>query len=174
VDVKRIPGRQAWEYGEMFITARDWPKAKQLLETAVKNPPDEDRRVNDNLRLARVQAELGDVATAVKTARKVFGTVDTSAAPILPATLYEIVPAGEGKGHDAELAALLEDAIGCHLRTQVDPTTGPGRDFLAARPFHVHRAWEKVVRLYDGAGETAKARAAAKRMVENLNRNASV
>lgn len=173
VDLKKIPDREAWEYGEMFITARQWQRAEQLLVRAVKVAPDEDRRVNDSLRLARVKAELGDVAGAIETARGVFDTDDRSAAPILPAVLYEIVPAGQGKGHDPELAALLEDAIACHLRTQVDPTTTPGRDFLSARPFHVHRAWERVIRLYDGAGETKKARAAAERMIRSVSQDAS-
>lgn len=173
VDVKKVPAIQAWEYGQMFITAREWGKAKTLLEKAVSVAKNEDRRVNDNLRLARVYAELGDVEKAIQVARSTFDTVDTSAAPILPATLYEIVPAAQGKGHDPELAALLEDAIACHLRTLVDPTTEPGRDFLTARPYHVHRAWEKVVRLYDSAGETAKAREAAKRMIESISQDVS-
>ncbi|MFI5385595.1 MAG: hypothetical protein ACHQ50_05675 [Fimbriimonadales bacterium] len=164
VDVDSIPPNRAWEYGEFYITARRWKDAKKALDVAVKVAKDEDRRVNDNLRLARVLAELGDVHRAVVTARSTFNVADTGAAPILPATLLEIVPAGAGKGDDAELAAMLEDAIACENRTVVDANTVPGRDFLLARPFHVRNAWTKIVELYTSAGNPAKAKAAVGRM----------
>ena len=160
VDTSRIPSKSAWEYGEIYITARRWNDAKKALETAVKVAKGEDRRVNDNLHLARVMVELGDIPGAVKTARGVFDTPDEGAAPILPATLLEIVPAAEGKSHDAELAALLEDAIKCEMRTIVDQNSKPGQAFLAARPFHVRNAWAKVIDLYTAAGKNQEAQAA--------------
>src|ERR1044072_2964228 len=61
VDASKIPAGKEWEYGEMYITAREWSKAKAVLEKAVRIARDEDRRVNDSLRLARVYAELNDV-----------------------------------------------------------------------------------------------------------------
>jgi tetratricopeptide (TPR) repeat protein len=163
VDIAQIPPNKAWEYGEVYITARRWPDAKKALEIAVKAAKNEDRRVNDNLRLARVLAETGDVDGAIKTARSVFDTDDKAAAPILPATLLEIVPAAEGKKKDAGLARLLEEAIKCEMRTIIDPETQPGKDFLFARPFHIRRAWEKVVELYVKAGMDSEAQAAQKR-----------
>jgi predicted negative regulator of RcsB-dependent stress response len=163
VKVENIPSQKAWEYGEVFVTARKWKEAKQALEIAVKAAKDEDRRVNDNLRLARVLAELGDVQGAISTARGVFNTTDGAAAPILPATLLEIVPAAEGKKHDAELGALLEDAIKCESRTIVDTNTEPGKAFLMARPFHVRNAWNKIMELYLAAGKEDEVKAAAGR-----------
>jgi hypothetical protein len=163
VKVEQIPPKKAWEYGEIFITARKWKEAKQALEIAVKVAKGEDRRVNDNLRLARVQAELGDVPAAVAAARSTYNTPDQGAAPILPATLLEIVPAAKGKGHDAELAALLEEAIKCENRTIVDPNTEPGKAFLLARPHHLRNAWNRILELYFAADKPDEARAAAAR-----------
>jgi tetratricopeptide (TPR) repeat protein len=163
VDIERIPSGKAWEYGEIYITARRWEDAKKALQIAVKVAKNENRRVNDNLRLARVLAETGDVEAAIKTARGVFDANDNAAAPILPATLLEIVPAGEGKSKDAELASLLEDAIKCEMRTIVDPESQPGKDFLFARPFHVKRAWKKIVDLFLNVGLSEEARAAERR-----------
>lgn len=170
IDATKIPAPSAWEYGELFITARDWQKAKVSFEKAVKVAKEEGRRVNDNVRLARVYAELNDVPKAIETARSTFNTKDTEAGPILLATLYEITPAAEGKGHDLELATLLEDAIVCEERTIVDTTKAEGRDFIAARPFHVRRAWMKVIDLYEGVGQQAKAEEARKRMHTSLSK----
>lgn len=164
VKLDKIEPKNAWEYGELFTTARRWRDAKAAYEVAVKAAKNEDRRVNDNLRLARSMAELGEVPEAVRTARKTFDTPDEAAAPILPATLLEIVPAAENKGHDAELAGLLEEAIRCEARTIVDPKSPPGRDFLMARPHHIRHAWEKAIDLYTAAGSKAKAAEAVAKM----------
>jgi hypothetical protein len=163
VKVERIAPPKAWEYGEIFITARKWPEAKKALEIAVKNARGDDRRVNDNLRLARVLAELGDVAGAIAAARSTFNAPDGATAPILPATLLEIVPAVKVKGHGPELAALLEDAIKCENRTIVDPKTDSGSAFLMARPFHIRNAWNIILELYLTAGKIDEAKAAAAR-----------
>jgi hypothetical protein len=74
----------------------------------------------------------------------VYDVPDDQSAPILPATLYEIVPAAEGKGHDKELAELLELAIRCHERTVVDIKTDDGRIFMAARRYHINKAATKA------------------------------
>lgn len=163
VDIGQIPKNKAWEYGEIYITARRWKDAKRALEIAVKAAPDEDRRVNDNLRLARVLSEMGDVKSAIPIARSTFNASDTAAAPILPATLLEIVKAGEGKGQDAELAALLEEAIKCEERTIIDAATVPGQTFLIARPYHIRKAWAKVITLYKASGKAEEAKAATVR-----------
>ncbi len=160
IDIDRIPKAKAWEYGEIFITARHWKDAERALRVAVQVAKGEDRRVNDSLRLARAEAQLGKIDEAITTARAVFNTPDEGAAPILLATLYEIVPAAQGKKHDAELAKLVEDAIACHMRTIVDPKSEGGMAFLAARSYHVGRAWDKVVELYEGAGKPDLAAAA--------------
>ncbi|HWA81902.1 MAG TPA: hypothetical protein VG820_00605 [Fimbriimonadaceae bacterium] len=172
VDIGRIPPKQAWEYGEIYITAQRWEDAKKALLIAVKAAKNDDRRVNDKLRLARVMAELNDVPGAISTARSTFDVPDGATAPILPATLLEIVKAGEGKAHDAELAALLEDAIKCEMRTIVDPKSKPGQDFLTARPFHIRNAWRKVVELYVAAGKTQEADSAEKRAEQMLSQQA--
>jgi len=83
--------------------------------------------------------------------------------PILPAVLLAIVPAGEGKGHDAELADLLEQAAAQHEQVVVDANTIPGRIFLLARPKHIRNAFLKAAELYEKAGNSAKATEARQR-----------
>lgn len=163
VQAKDVPADRAWEYAEVLMTAKRWKDARKFLELAVKNPESEDRRVNDNLRLARVQAMLGEVELAAKTARSVFDAKPVDKAPILTAVLLEIVPAGEGKKKDVELALLLEDAIYQSRDAQVDPSTEAGAKYLAARPFHVRNAWEKIQELYERAGKPEEGGKAAKR-----------
>lgn len=157
MDVDKIPASQAWEYGDVFKTAGRWDLAKKAYEIAIQNPRNEDRRVNDRLRLALAEAHLGNVERAIELARSVFDTDDRGTAPILPAVLLEIVPAAEGKGHDAELADLLVDAIAQHDRTIVDPHSDAGKAFFRAKPIHVRDAYRKAIALYTKAGLTEKA-----------------
>lgn len=151
-DIAHIKGGSAWQYGEILIAARQWSMAKRVLLIAVQHPAREDRRVNDNLRLARCEAMLGEVPQAIARARSVFDTSKLDAAPILPAILLEIVPAGLGKGHDVELGNLLMDAIPQHERVYVDPKLGPGRDFLIAKPHHISHAYAEAIRIFANAG----------------------
>lgn len=155
-------------WGEIFITARDWPQAEAAFELARK--ADFAQRTRDYvalgrydtdiLRLARVKAELGKVEEAVTLTRSIFDVTPKAKAPILPAVVYEIVPAGAGKGHDQELAELLKDAVAQHQQVLIDPNTDAGRDFLLARPHHIHRAWEMAADLYLNAGKPELAQAA--------------
>ncbi len=147
-DLKDIRERDAWEYGEILITAGQWAKAKKVLEIALRHPVNEDRRVNDTLRLARCEANMGEVSQAIAHARSTFSASKLDAAPILPAVLLEIVPAGLGKGHDVELGELLLDSIPQHERVYVDPTLGPGKAFLAAKPHHIAHAYADAVRIF--------------------------
>lgn len=143
-----------WQIGNVMITAKHWKDAKPVMEAAVefaKLKHNEDRRINDSLKLARVQAELGDVSEAIKIARTVFDAAPTQAVPILYGTLSEIVPAGRGKGHDLELAKLLEDAIGTALKAEVNPNSGAGRLYLLARPHKIQEAWKLIEDLYEDA-----------------------
>jgi hypothetical protein len=156
VDLNHISPDLAWEYGEIFITAREWKLAKSFLEIAVKKPVNEDRRVNDSLRLARVEAELGNVPRAVALARSTFNTVNYQKAPIMPAVLLEIVPAGQGKGSDVLLADLLVDCIPQIENTLVNPSTDSGHYFLLAKPRHIQHAYQKAIELYQSAGQDEK------------------
>ncbi len=168
VDLRLIPVREAWRYGEFFRAAREWDKARICFESAVRTAPNEDRRVNDSLRLAHCLAELGRVEEAIAAARSVFGTRPEESAPILPAVLLEIVPAAQGKGQDVELARLLEDAIAIHQRTIVNPETSAGMAFLAAKPHHIRRAWSLAIRLYRTAGREDLAAEAMERAIRSL------
>lgn len=152
IKVDRIPDAEAWEYGDIFKTAEVWDKAKIAYEKAIRSPRNEDRRVNDTLRLALCEAHLGNVARAIELARSVFDVTETGKAPILPAVLLEIVPAGENKGQDEDLANLLWDAIKQHQMTVVDPKTEGGRAFVRAKPIHIRDAYRKVVQLFTRAG----------------------
>ncbi len=164
---EKIDEAKAWQIGEIMITAKHWDQAKVTLELAVqwaKQHHDEDRVVNDTLRLARVYAEMGKVPEAIKIARSVFDVKPQDGAPILYATAYEIVPAAFDKGSDVEIGKLLEDAIAIDLSVKVDTQSLPGQEFLDWRPHHVAQAWTRVVELYDHAGRTDLATEARKKM----------
>ncbi len=145
---------KAYKYAEVLIAAKNWPVAKATLEIAVKfakMTKNQDRRVNDSLRLARVYAEMGDVAEAIKVARSTFDAPPEESAPILFAAQYEITRAGRGKGKDIELAHLIEDAIAIDLKVKVNADTAPGILFLRQRPHHISVAWRTVATLYSAA-----------------------
>jgi tetratricopeptide (TPR) repeat protein len=165
-DMSRVDPAEAWQYGEVLRAARNWEAALAVFELAVKHAKatkNEDRRVNDTLRLAHVQAHLGSVQASIETASQVLDAKPTDSAPILLAVLYEIVPAARGKDHDLALAELLEGSIQKHLRTQVDTNTVAGKDFMAARSHHVSGAYTTLAALYDQLGMTARAEGALKK-----------
>ena len=170
-----VPPDRAWEYADVFRTARRWKEARKYLDIAVKNAKDDDRRVNDSLRLAEAMAHLGEVKPAIAVVRSIFGVPPSEKAPILISTLLEFVPAAEGKGHDAELAQLLLDAIPQAEKTIVDPKSDAGAVYLAARPHHIQNAFLRAVGLYQAAGkpELAKAAGAAARKWEENRINSN-
>jgi tetratricopeptide (TPR) repeat protein len=166
VSIKRVRAKDAWRYAEVFRTAQRWERAEELFETASKHATDtknEDRRVNDTLRLAEAQAQLGKTVEALATARSVFNAKPENKAPILLAVLYEIVPAAKGKGKDLELARLLEDAIAQHEQVIVDPESDGGKAFFIAKGHHIEKAYSDAVDLYEAAHEPDLAEAARKR-----------
>lgn len=150
IDLRRIRVDRAWEYAEVFRTARQWEQARALLEVAVDNPPDKDRLVNDSLRLAHVFAELGRVDEAIARARSIFDAAPENRAPIMPALTLEIVPAARGKGRDKELADLLEESIPIYQGTVVNERSDAGMAFLIAKPFHIRRARALIGELRSG------------------------
>ncbi len=166
VKVNDYSPTDAWQYGEVFRLAKHWADAQKAYETsiaAVIKSKNEDRRVNDTLRLAQVLGELNQPKEAIAKAKTVFDAKDQDAAPILPAVLYEIVPSCQQKGADVELSKLLEEAIHAHARVVVNPKTDAGKMFLAARAFHMRKAWDKVVELLENAGKPDLAAAARER-----------
>lgn len=161
-----IDTANAWRYAEVLRAAKRWEEAKRILEIAVKHAQitkNEDRRVNDTLRLAQAKAELGDPAGAITTARTTFGAPVNSTAPILFAVLYEIVPPARGKGKDLELARLLEDAAAIHMKTQVDPKSEAGQAFLATRAHHIREGTRLAATIYNEAGRSDLALEALRR-----------
>ncbi len=166
VDPSSIPPKQAWQFGDAYRLSGDWQTAKSLYETAVRVADTTGRTVNDTLRLARVQAHLGDVTTAIKTCRSTFKVGPQDKGPILMAVLYEVEPEAQGKGHDYELAKLVEDAISQHEQTLVDQDKEAGQSFLRARPAHVHNAWIRVAQLYQASGHLDEARRAIQKEEE--------
>ena len=163
VPMEKISPEKAWEYGEIFRTAKRYQQAKQALTIAVDyaiRTKNEDRRINDLIRLAHVEAMLGDANSAVNTAKRTLDAKPEASAPILPGVLLEIVPAAKGKGKDFELGQLLEQAIDKHVATVVDPDSEAGQMFLLAKPHHVRNAWTVVFNLYLTSGHEAEARKA--------------
>lgn len=177
VHIDKIAPPEAWQYLEVLRAAKRWKEGEAVGRIAVKwahQKGDTDRLVNDTLRLAETMAAQDKVTEAIATARTVFNVPDDAAAPILMATLYELVPLARGKGSDAELAQLLEDAIACHWRTKVDRKTEAGATFLAVRLSHIRRGWREVVELYKAAGKADLAQQAAARAVKDMERTARV
>ncbi|MFN8221020.1 MAG: hypothetical protein U0S12_12920 [Fimbriimonadales bacterium] len=163
--LKEIDQKDAWRYAEVFRTARRWDLAKAAYEYALSKPRGEGRRVTDTLRLAQCFAELGDVPTAIATARKVFDAKPADGAPILPGVYLEIIPSAKGKGNERELAKLVEDAVEIHAKVSVDRSTKEGITFLYARPYHVRKALQLAAQLYRSAGDEE----AAKRALDRLS-----
>jgi hypothetical protein len=158
--------RNAATWGSVLITAKRWKEAEKALEVAIQSGKGPSQRdylalgdyMTNVLRLALVEAELGKVPQAVRMTVSVFDVPGKAKAPILPAVLYEIVPAGSGKGYDLELAHLLKSAIGQHEAVIVNPNTDAGRNFLLARPHHIRRAWNEAALLYSSSGRQDLAR----------------
>jgi len=162
IDLKRIPKGLMWEYADIYRTARDWKKAREAYLIAVKNAKNEDRRINDTLRLAQCTAAVGDVGEAIRLAKSVMNAKPVDSAPILPGVYLEIVPMAEGKGHDAELADLIIEAVKKHKETVVDKEKESGLAFLMARSYHIRKALHKAYDLYMSAGKPDKAQACLK------------
>ncbi len=144
VTIEAIKPERAWEYAEVFRTARIWEKAKPAFEMALQSPPTEDRRVNDSLRLAQVLGHLGEVKQAIALARSVLNAAPEDRAPIMPALTLEVIPACQGKGMDQELAKLLEEAIPVYEGTVVDAQSESGKAFEMAKPYHLRRAANQI------------------------------
>jgi len=138
--VGSVPDEDLWEYGEVLITAKEYSLAIPVLEKAVQVAKTEDRRINDTLRLAQCYAATAKVDKAIETARATLDAGPKDSAPLLLALTKDIAPFAKGKGHDEELARLIEDAIPVYEKTEVDPATEAGKNFLIARPFHIREA----------------------------------
>jgi hypothetical protein len=170
IDLNEIPTDQVWRYADVYRQLEDWKTTEVLYTRAVDSAKDEDRRVNDTLRLAEVKARLGDVEKGLELVRSTFDVKPEGKAPILMAVLYEFTPAALGQGHDVEVAIVLEDAMSQHLLTVVDPESEAGLRFLEARPHHLSRAWEIVVRIYRGTGDENLFRGAIERSDSMMSR----
>lgn len=150
IQIDRIAENKAWEYAEVFRTARQWENAKVAYEIALRHPSNEDRRVNDTLRYAQVLAQLGKIEGSIKTARTAFSTSPKDNAPLIPSLLFELTPAARGKGFDVELAELIQDAMPLYEATVVDPTTEAGKSFLEAKPYLLREARKVIAALRAG------------------------
>lgn len=177
IDTSKIIPQAAWKYGEAFRLARKWDEARKLLEAAVehaKKTKNEDRRVNDLLRLAHVEASSGNIDRAIELTRETFDAPPAAKAPILYGVLYEIVPASEGKKKDEELAKLIEEAIGQHNQVIVNPQSEAGVAFLSAKGYHESKAWQKVLQLYRAAGKEEMAKKALERATGQMSNRQSL
>ena len=157
IKIESLDPARAWEYGDVFRTGRQWAKAEAAFRVAVKAAKDDDRRVNDLLSLAECEAAQGRVTEGIADARKAFDAPPAFKAPILYGVLYRIGPLGEGKGKDAELARLVEDAIRQSDLVRVDLATESGKAFVTALPHHQHNARRLAAKLYLAANREADA-----------------
>lgn len=161
IDVESVPREQAWQYGEVFRTAKLWPQTARLYARSLVHPPNQGRLVHDSLRYAEALAKLGRIEECIAAAKRSLGTDAKFAVGVLLPVYLEIVPAAEGHGHDAELAVLIELAMAEHVRALADPSTPEGRAFFAARPHHLLAASRLAERLYQRSGLPEKAKALA-------------
>lgn len=162
VSVAETAPGEAWKYAEVLITAQKWEDARDMLKLALKQPPDEDRWVNDTLRLAHCDAELGDVSKAVALTKSTFRASPEWKWPILYATYLEIVPAALKHSHhrELELASLVEAAIHQHELATGDPSQERFKDWMAYRHVQIVKAWEFIASIYRSAGQQELARQA--------------
>lgn len=162
VNLEAVPDASAFDYGEVFRTAERWTDARALFALARDKAPNDDIRVNANLRIAHCSAALGEFESAAAAIRATFAAPPGNKAGVLLATLYEVAPLLRGKGRDADLAKLLEEAITQHRKTVIDPKTEAGQAFLMAMPTHVRNGWIAVIGLYRAAGEMDEAARASR------------
>jgi hypothetical protein len=167
--IEKVPPKKAWEYGEVFRTAKRWKQAEIFYRIAVKAAPNQDRFVNDSLHLAEAMAHQNEVAEAIPIVKATFNSKPQEKAPILPGTLLEFVPAARGKGQDVELAKLLEGAIQQEEQTIVDLKSEAGQSFQMAKRHHITNAWKTIIDLYTGVGKRDLADAASVRAEKDLN-----
>ncbi len=162
VKVEETPVAEAWKYGQAFITAKEWHHAIAMLKVALKNPPNEDRWVNDTLRLAHCEAEIGHVDKAINLTKSTFRATPKWKWPILYATYLEIVPAAlkHSTGKDLVLAQLVEEAIHQHELAWGDPSKKKYQAWLQYRDFQIRNAWGYIATIYKKAGQTKLAQQA--------------
>jgi hypothetical protein len=140
IQIEHIQPTEAWEYGEVLWTAKQWDKAADVLELAVKSAKTEDRRINDTLRLAQCYVALEQLDRGLTLARTTFNAKPADSEPLIPSILLELVPLARNQGKNEELAKLLEDAIPIYARTEMKSGTQRHRDFLVAKPFLIKQA----------------------------------
>jgi hypothetical protein len=147
IDWTKLPIDEIWEYGDIVRTAQRWDLAEKVYAAAVENAKGEDRRINDTLRYALALAHNGKSQEAIKMAKQTFESSNAEKAPILPAVYLEIAPAGAGKGHDAEFAQLVREAVEQHKLCVVDEQSESGAAFLRAKKYHIRKALALADRL---------------------------
>lgn len=148
----RVDPLKAWEYGDVLRTANNWEAAADVYKIGLKNPVNTDRRVNDSLHCAQCLAHIGKIEEGIKLIRSTFDADPTNKGPILTSVLLEFLPAAYGsKGHEVELAKLLEDSIGQAEQTVVDGNSQAGKMFILAKHRHIRNAWEAIIQLYRDA-----------------------
>lgn len=156
INLEQLPVTDLWKFGEIFRTAGRWDLARAAYALALENATNDDRRVNDALKLALADVQLGKPDSALPLIRGTYTRAPGDKGAILPAVLLEIVPAAEAKGLTPEWAGkwaeVLTEAIRQHETVVVDAETPAGQAFIAAKPFHVRNAWIKAIRLYEQAG----------------------
>ena len=161
----RIRRTDAFDYGNLLRTAQEWQSALEQYRVAagLYKDKNEDLYINTLLRIAHCLSAEGKLLDAITTARESFASAPGNKAGILYAVYLEIVPAGLGKGHDLQLAALIEEAIQQMELAVVEPHSAAGIRFLSAKPHHIRKAWDLAMSIYSGSGDPALVSAAEKR-----------
>ncbi|HLO97511.1 MAG TPA: hypothetical protein VK171_02850 [Fimbriimonas sp.] len=140
IDEKAVPPASAWKYADMLRVVEDWPKAEKFLAEAVKVADTPGRKITDTIRLAHAMAKNGKVEESVAAIQPALQASPEDGPLVLPAVLYEYVPAAKGQGVDKDLADILDSAIECQRNSKVDVKTDEGRAFMMASRYHIRKA----------------------------------
>lgn len=140
IDEKSVPPASAWKYADMLRVVEDWPKAEKFLAEAVKVADNPGRKITDTIRLAHAMAKNGKVEESIKVIQPVLDASPQDGPLVLPAVLYEYIPAAKGHGFDKDLAKILDRAILCHKNSKVDVKSDEGRTFLMTSRYHIRKA----------------------------------
>lgn len=152
IDEKSVPPISAWKYADMLRVTEDWPKAEKFLVEAVKTASTPGRKITDSIRLAHAMAKNGKVTESIQAIQPALDASPEDGPLVLPAVLYEYIPAAKGHGQDKKLADVLEKAIQCQLNSKVDVKSDEGRMFLAASRHHLRKAETEVEILRSSSG----------------------
>lgn len=170
VNPASVPTADTLAYANAFLTAGIWPSAETLFKKVLQEKLSPEDKVDVTLKVAKCEANLGNVQHAIQLCRSTFTVSPQFKWPILYAVYLEVVPASllHSKNEEIPLARLVEDAIHQHMLAVGDPTIPAQLELMRWRNFHITKAWELVKKLYGSASPAEVKRAEKERRDQSL------